>query len=179
MKSIELQTVDYIARRLLAGRHDLHGRDLVALVGTGREADNLAATCAWIVARTEEHTALATHAVGWIRELFDDYLEDQLESFHQGRAAPTESADCLPRNPLADIECQRLAEAIAYLVAGPLYRDKLEAAAVLVLGKPASGESALYHWVRAQNDCYAFYPSELTLPLAKRLHRALLALEEV
>ncbi|WP_372747147.1 hypothetical protein [Litorivivens sp.] len=179
MKSLEHQIVDYIAHRLLAGRHDIHGRELVALVGTGREADNLAATCAWIVARTEEDTSLAPNAVGWLRELFDDYLEDQWALLHQCRAPQMENVDCLPRIPLTDIECQRLAETIAYLVAGPLYRDKLEAAAGLVLGKPACGESALYHWVRAQDDRYAFYPSELTLSLAQRLQRALLALEEV
>ena len=179
MNTLEQQTVDYIAHRLLAGRHDIHGRELVALVGTGWEADNLAATCAWIAARTEEHAPLAAHAVGWLREVFDDYLEDLLDSLHQGRAAMMESSACLPRNPLTDTECRRLAEAIAYLVVGPLYHDKLEAAAGLVLGKPATGDSPLYHWVRAQDDRYAFYPAELTLPLAQRLQRALFALEEV
>jgi hypothetical protein len=131
------------------------------------------------VARTEEHASLAPHVVGWLRAAFDDYLEDQLDNLHQGWAPPMESADGLPRIRLTDTECQRLAGAIAYLVAGPLYRDKLYAAAGLVLGKPTYGESALYHWVRAQDDRYAFYPSELTLPLAMRLQRALLALEEV
>ena len=84
MKSLEHQIVDYIAHRLLAGRHDIHGRELVALVGTGREADNLAATCAWIVARTEEHAPLAAHAVGWLREVFDDRVEDLVDNLRQG-----------------------------------------------------------------------------------------------
>ena len=179
MDKLEQPTVDYIAHRLLAGRHDIYGRELVALVGAGREANNLAATRAWIVARTEEHASLAPHVVGWLREDFDDYLEDQLDKLHQGWAPPMESADSLPRNPLTDTECQRLADAIAYLVAGPLYRDNLYAAAGLVLEKPPLGENALYQWVRAQDDRYAFYPSELTLQLALRLQRALLALEEV
>ena len=179
MDKLEQPTVDYIAHRLLAGRHDIYGRELVALVGTGREANNLAATCSWIVARTEEHASLAPHVVGWLREAFDDYLGGQLDNLHQCWAPPMESADGLPRIPLTDAECQRLADATAYLVAGPLYREKLYAAAGLVLGKPPLGENALYEWVRAQDDRYAFYPSELTLPLAQRLHRALLALEEV
>ena len=179
MDKLEQPTVDYIAHRLLAGRHDIYGRELVALVGTGREVNNLAATCAWIEARTEEQTSLVPNAVGWLRELFDDYLKDQWGQLQQGRATLMESAEGVPRKPLTDTECRRLAEAIAYLVAGPLYRDKLDAAAGLVLGKPTCSESALYHWVRAQDDRYAFYPSELTLPLAQRLQRALLALEEV
>jgi hypothetical protein len=179
MGKLEQPTVDYIAHRLLAGRHDIYGRELVALVGTGREANNLAATCAWIVARTEEHASLAPNAVDWLRELFDDYLENQWDQLHQCSAPQMENVDCLPRNLPADTECQRLADATAYLVAGPLYRDTLDAAVGLVLGKPACDENTLYHWVRAQNDRYAFYPSELTRPLAQRLQRALLALEEV
>lgn len=179
VNAVKQTAVDYIARRLLAGRHDIYGRELVALVGTGREANNLAAACAWIVARTEEHASLAPHAVSWLRELFDDYLGNQWDQLHQCSASRMENVDCLPRIPLTDTECQRLAETIAYLVAGPLYRDTLYAAAGLVLGKPPLGENALYQWVRAQDDRYAFYPSELTLPLAQRLQRALLALEEV
>lgn len=177
MKTLEKQTVDYIAGRILSGRYDIRGRELIALVGTGRESDNLAATGVWLAARMLDASE-ADWTIGRLREVFEDHLEALQYSLREEGAEKDGWVIGLPESALNDVECKRVAEAIAHLLSAEKPAD-LEAAVTLLDLPSIPKDGCLWRWVRAQNECYTFYPAELTLRLAQRLRRALMALEEV
>lgn len=179
MNTQEQEVVKYIAHRLLAGRYDIYGRELVALIGTGRETDNLAATAVWIEARAEEGSLYRPQEVGELREAFDDCLIRLKDRLHQNCVEEVTVPASLKSNSLTDCECRCMVDALVYLMAGPLCGRYLYAAVALILENRIACESAIFQWVRNQEDRYVFYPAELTLQLAQRLQRELLTLEEV
>lgn len=179
MSTIDKKAMDYISQWLLAGRYDIFGHELVAIVGTGTEGNNLAATKAWVATYTEVHRPWGTQITGGLRDAFDRYLEDALWRFHYRIAEDAGSNAGRPLRPLTDKECRYLAEAIAYLLAGSVHRSALNSAVGLVLGATAYNEHSLHQWVRAQEELYAVYPAELTIKLAQRLQATLVMQEEV
>lgn len=173
MSAAMKNTVDFIAHQLLAGRFNPHGRELVTLVGTGLELNNLHAAGAWVSGRLDASHPIEAHVLSALRDRFDDHLARTLDSFRNGDAVSLDRPNYLPQMPLTDSECSRIADAIGFLMSGCIQREHLDAAVGMLLANNHPRSNVLVQWVRSQKSCYAFYPAELTLPLAQRLQRAL------
>ncbi len=179
MTKLNHDTVDYIAHRLLENRYDPYGRELVALIGTGRESNNLAAVGDWVVAQSSIHIPPMKQLLSELRDVFDDCLSELQADIRNRVGNGLSVATRAPRKSLTDAECRCVADAIAYVVAGPVHRSRVNIAAGLSLGQSISCRQGLYQWVRAQEDRYVTYPAELTMVLAQRLLRSLTLLEDV
>ena len=175
MSTLTKETARSLAKLLSNRLSTCYSDDLVAILGTGHELDNVAAIEAWLVSRFGDVDFVQRDFIyDEISNELTYHLNDLRCDVSMGVAPDTPMTfDFLPNVALSAGELRRLGRSIYLLIlseeAHPYVDDQIN----FILGGEGSPIDRIASWVEGQSPSYNYFPSELTLSLAQRLMQKL------
>ncbi len=145
--------------------------DLVAVLGTGYESTNAAATLSWLLACLDpaDYSTAGEFALAATDRL-NVHLDDvRSEATRRVNVEVTVQHPNLPSYALSEPERRLAAKAVYWLITSPESEDYMKALICFVLDGKGDAIERIARWIRSQSPLYTFYPTELTIPLSQRL----------
>lgn len=175
MKTLTRKTARSLALVLNSRLSTCYSDDLVAILGVGRESDNEGAIQSWLLSRFgDTDIACGEVFVERASERLIQHLNDLRMDVANGLMSDFPSPPTFVQQKiLTDRELRCIARAVYLLVLGEGTKLYLDSLIELALSGEGNAIDRIAAWVSTQGKIYTYLPSELTLPLAKRLMQEL------
>ena len=171
MKSLTKETAGSLAKVLDSRLSTIHGDDMVAILGVGRESSNEKAIQSWLMSRfTDIDVSHVDSIIEHTSEALIRHLNDLRIEVTDGSVSEMPSSqDFVKSKLLNDQELRCFARAIYFLILGEAKKSYLDSLINLVLGGEGNVIDRIADWIASQGTVYTYFPSELTLSMAQRL----------
>ena len=171
MKTLTKETAGSLAKVLDSRLSTIHGDDMVAILGVGRESSNEKAIQSWLMSRfTDIDVSHVDSIIEHTSEALIRHLNDLRIEVTDGSISEMPSSQAFVQSKLLnDQELQCIARAIYFLVIGEGAKSYLDSLIYLVVAGERNAIERIAAWISTQGTVYTYFPSELTLPMAQRL----------
>jgi len=175
MNTLTKETARSLAKVINSRLSTCYNDDLVAILGTGRESNNEHAVQSWLMSR---FTNIEVGRTDMLMEYASEVLTQHLDDIRLEVAIGVITE--LPLQPsfisartLTERELRCIARSIYLLVLGQGSRTYLDSLIEIVLEGEGNTIERIAMWASSQSQVYTYFPSELTLALARCLTQKL------
>jgi len=170
MNTLTKETARSLAKVINSRLSTCYNDDLVAILGTGRESNNEQAVQSWLMSRFAHiEVGRADMLMEYASEVLTQHLDDiRLEVVIGVTAELPIQQEFIPAKALTNLELRCIARAIYLLISNEQSKSYLDALIQLVLEDDGNTIEKITAWVSSQAQTYTYFPSELSLPLARR-----------